>query len=141
MNCWNEKFNPICKFLRDFSDSKTNNRISITSPKFLRYTLSDYYLYFIDKGLKKDNKSYIKLNLYFENSNDFNFINAKWINIARHGKDYLVSYENINDIMHVSILNSLNTHSGSTHYQTNHILIIKEYNNNSNLWNFFYNYL
>ena len=132
-NVWDEIYNPFCNFYRQLSKSLEYAIITMASPKFNRYTLSDFYLYMIEKGMNSANDGIGKLEIWIPNPSDFNIKNTQlWLEKYKHNKDVLISLINNGVFQNISILNSLNTHTGSSAYQCNHILIIIEkYTNES----------
>ena len=82
-------------------------------------------MYVIQNAIETHNST-IGLFLPLANANDFSFGANVKNPIYIHSKDYFLSYFIGEESHYVSILNSLNTHTGSSAYQCNHILIIDE---------------
>lgn len=134
-NIWDEVYNPVCNYIKTMTNSDDYVLFMFTSPKFLSYTLSDYYLYMVKKGMEisEDCKTYI--GAYLENTIEIE--HAEYGPNIYHCKDYFISYQIDDERVYVSILNSLNTHTGSAYYQCNHMLIIVENELSNSIFEYF----
>ncbi len=127
VNCWDNDYNPFCYYYELINGTNEYINVVISSPKYMRYTLSDYYLYFVQAAANKNSNSKVKLGIPISNPSDFSINNWQiGSNRYHHNKDVLLNFDFDGTRHYVSILNSLNTHTGSSSYQCNHILIIDE---------------
>lgn len=134
-NVYDNVLNPICNEIDTFSNSDDSVLINWNCPNFKRYTLSDYLLFKIQNKLIESVNSLGKFRITIDNPSDFNFGNSQigFTNYT-HNKDIFLSYSNNCARYYVSILNSVNMHSGSLYFQCNHILIICEEDINNSIF-------
>ena len=136
VNMWDEIYNPFSFYYRDIQKNDDYLLLMIVTPKFYRFTLSDYYLDMIGKTLNINDKGKASISFpNYINFDDFKITNVHtWNGQYKHNKDVLLSYSIDGNRVYVSILNSLNTHSGSSNYQCNHIFIITEKNYDNSIF-------
>lgn len=144
-NTWDVIYNPYMKFLEkmnteeartDYIEFVWNNPKILNDTNYLDVYFKKLARIFLENK-NKNSKLLLHVNVY---SSDFNpyftgLIENENIGLLSinqysyiwfHSKDLHMSYKENGIRQYVNILNSLNMHTGSLYYQTNHILVIKE---------------
>ena len=146
---WNELCNPYCKYIRKLYDSEDYIRFAMSIAEYSHSTAMHRSLEEIVAAAFHNNKNpenaiYVVADEYPAEAYDdlvvgvdigykfFHDNNAQGPFNFVHNKDYLFSYVENGQRYYVSLLNSLNVHSGSMYYQSNQIVIIKEKTCSSN---------
>jgi len=136
---WSEKYNPYCKYLRELYDSEdyiifTWNAAEYSGGFPLGQQIEQMIIDAFHKNKNPNNKIYANMESFDPTTFDdlevgvdigFKSIN-EWPLGAIHNKDLQFSYVKNGQRYYVSLLNSLNLHSGSMYYQSNSALVIKE---------------
>ena len=136
---WNEIYNPYCKYLRKLYESEdyiifTWNAAEYSGAFPLAQQMEQMIIDSFHKNKNPNNKIYVNMESFDITTFDdltvgvdigYKSLN-KWALGAVHNKDLQFSYVSDGQRYYVSLLNSLNLHSGSMYYQSNSALVIKE---------------
>lgn len=139
---WDEVHNPYCKYVRELYESEdyilfTWNVPTYTSSYPLLQQIEKMIIDSFLKNRNEKNKIYVNLGsgdafnkaafdeLIVGQDIGFKSFNQKDFGSV-HNKDIQLSYMKDGQRYFVSLLNSLNFHSGSMSYQSNFVLVIKE---------------
>lgn len=134
---WNTTYNPYCKYITEMSQSTgskifTWNVAESENSNDFTYTFEDMISEAFHKNKNPQNRIYMHYEAFqaskyndlvvgrdigFKSINNTNYI---------HGKDVIMSYEKDGERKYVSIINSCNFHSVALYFESNHILVIKE---------------
>lgn len=144
VNVWNETYNPYCKYFRKAHKSEgyvifTWNNANHSNSFHLSRQIFELMYDVLSSKPSTKNKVFINMegvsNSWLNDLEEGVDIGYKSINQRPYGKihnkDVQLSYVENGKRRYVSILNSLNFHSGSQYYQTNNLLVVKETNMNS----------
>ena len=134
---WNTTYNPYCKYITEMSQSTgskifTWNVAASESSNDFTYTFEDMIGEAFHRNKNPENRLYMHYEAFQASKyNDLvvgKDIGFKDINTTSHihGKDVLMSYEKDGAKKYVSIINSCNFHSTALYFESNHILVIKE---------------
>ena len=139
---WEEEYNPFAKQIREMHNSEDSIIFIWNNVRWGEYSLrnqfEDVIIDAFHKNKNPENKIYVNLPAFNSaafsdlavgtdigykafNQNDFGHV---------HSKDMHLSYVKDGQRYYVSVLNSMNVHSGSMAYQSNFALVIKETNCN-----------
>ena len=136
---WDEVNNPYCKYLRKLYNSEdyivfTWNAAEYNGNFTLGQQIEEMIVAAFHENRNVNNKIYANME-YFDTSTfndlkvgvDIGYKNLnKWPLGMVHNKDVSFSYVENGQRYYVSLLNSMNMHSGSMYYQSNFALVIKE---------------
>ncbi len=136
---WSEKYNPYCKYFREMYDSEDyiifNWSAAEYSGKFtLGAQLEDLIIKAFHENKNPKNKIFSHMESFDASTFD-DLVVGKDIGFKSfmerpngqiHNKDVQLSYVKDGQRYFVTLLNSLNVHSGSMYYQSNFILVVKE---------------
>lgn len=139
---WDSVSNPYCKFIDKLANSDDYIYFAWNNANFNYYPLSRMLLDRVSQAFHVNKNSENRLFILLKGSNteelnvqysdltigeDIGFVslNNKLYSDIHH-KDILLSYSENGQRSYVSLLNSLNIHTGSMSYQSNFILVIKE---------------
>ena len=136
---WDEINNPYCKYLRKLYDSEdyilfTWNTAQYSGGYALGQQMEDFIISAFHDNANVNNRIYGNMKSFDASTFDDLIvgvnIGAKSFNKkdfgSIHNKDMQVSYVENGQRYYVTLLNSLNIHSGSMSYQSNFMLVIKE---------------
>ena len=134
---WNTTYNPYCKYIAEMAASTgpkifTWNVAESENKNDFTYTFEDIISEAFHKNKSTENRLYIYFEFFDKNRyNDLivgRDIGYKCVNATSriHGKDILMRYEKDGSKKYVSIINSCNFHSVALYFESNHILVIKE---------------
>ena len=136
---WDETTNPYCKYLRKLYDSEgsiifTWNAAEYSSSWALAQQMEDLIVAAFHKIRSPENKFYGVMNTFdgsrladLEVGKDIGYVSVNNRPLGKvHNKDVQVSYVENGQRYYVTLLNSLNLHSGSMYYQSNFLLVVKE---------------
>ena len=137
-NSWNEKYNPYCKFVRKLYDSEDYIEFSWNAAEYHDFATGNQIENLVSEAFHNNrnvnNKIYVNAES-FDSSVYDDLIVGKDIGFKRfnerdfgklHNKDIIMSYMENGQRYFVSLMNSLNGHSGAMYYQSNFLLVIKE---------------
>ena len=136
---WSEVYNPYSKYMRELYESEdyivfTWNAAEYSGKFPLGQQLEQMLIDAFHKNKNPKNKIYANMESFDPTTFDdlvlgvdigFKSIN-EWPLGAIHNKDLQFSYVKNGQRYYVSLLNSLNLHSGSMYFQSNSALVIKE---------------
>ncbi len=136
---WDEVNNPYCKYIRKMYDSEdyivfTWNAAEYNGDFAFAQQLEAMIIAAFHENRNVNNKIYGIMDSFDASSFDdltvgvdigFKSFNTRYFGQV-HNKDILLSYVENGQRYYVSLLNSLNLHSGSMYYQSNFALVIKE---------------
>ena len=136
---WNTTYDPYCKYIAEMAQSPgskifTWNVAKCENSNDFTYTFDDIISEAFHQNRNKGNRLYLHFAAINENKyNDlivgkdigFKDLNTKAASRV-HNKDVLMAYEKDGAKKYVSIINSCNFHSSALFFQSNHILVIKE---------------
>jgi len=136
---WDETTNPYCKYLRKLYNSEdyiifTWNAAQYSSSWTLAQQMEDMIVEAFHKIRDPRNKFYGVMKTFdgsrlddLERGKDIGYVS---VNVKAHGavhnKDVQVSYVENGQRYYVTLLNSMNFHSGAMYYQSNFMLVVKE---------------
>ncbi len=141
VNMWDETYNPYCKYVRKAHNSTdyiivTWNNANHVHKFHLSRQIFELICDVLNNRQSTKNKIFVNLagfnadwikDLEVGKNIGYKSINQKPYG-AVHNKDLQLSYVENGKRKYVSILNSLNFHSGALYYQTNNLLVVKETN-------------
>ncbi|MBO4289354.1 MAG: hypothetical protein J5865_04550, partial [Lachnospiraceae bacterium] len=139
---WDAVNNPYCKYVDKLADSDDYIYFIWNNAKFYYYPLSRMILDRVSQAFHSNKNAENRLFMLLEGS-DTEALTAQYSDLTPgknvgsvslnkaiysniHNKDILLSYSENGKRQYVSLLNSLNIHTGSMSYQSNFILVIKE---------------
>ena len=134
---WSTTYYPYCKYIAEMGQSTgskifTWNVAKSENANDFGYTFDDIISEAFHQNRSTDNRLYLHYGAFNENKyNDLTVgkdIGFKDVNTTSHvhNKDVLMSYEKDGERKYVSIINSCNLHASALFFQSNHILVIKE---------------
>ena len=135
---WSTRYNPYCKYITEMAQSAeskifTWNVAKSENSNDFSYAFDDIICEAFHKNKSTDNRLYMHYMSMNENKyNDLvvgRDIGYKSVNEkvpAVHSKDVILSYVRNGSRKYVSIINSCNFHSTALFFESNHILVIKE---------------
>lgn len=136
---WNETYNPYCKYLREMYNSEDYILFTYNVPVYsgthtLGAQMEDIIVKSFHDNKNPKNKIFTHMEGFDESAFD-DLVVGKDIGYKSfmerpygkiHNKDMQVSYVKDGQRYFVTLLNSLNAHSGAMYYQSNFILVVKE---------------
>ena len=139
---WDEVCNPYCKYIAKLADSDDYVYFAWSNANFSYYPLSRMLLEKIADAFHHNKNPENQLFLLLTGA-DTSALNQQYSDLAVgtdigsisinkkihsgiHNKDIQLSYSENGERSYVTLLNSLNIHSGSMSYQSNFILVVKE---------------
>jgi len=136
---WSDRYNPYCKYLQKMYDSEdyiwfTWNAAQYNGGYALGQQMEQMISAAFHDNANVNNRIYFNLehfdlallsDLKVGETIGVKTLN-KWNYGTIHSKDVQVSYVEDGQRYYVSLLNSLNIHSGSMYYQSNFMLVVKE---------------
>ena len=138
VSVWSTRYNPYCKYITEMAQSSgpkifTWNVAKSENSNDFNYTFDDILCEAFHKNKNKENRIFMHF-LAMNGSKyndlvvgrDIGFRSVNESVPAVHSKDVLMRYEKDGAKKYVSIINSCNFHSTALFYQSNHILVIKE---------------
>ena len=143
VTAWDEVNNPYCKYLRKMYESEGYIRFAWSVAEYsgnnpVNRKIEEMIAAAFHKNADPQNKIYVVADSFPKEAFDdltvgrdvgykyfSDNVSSAPFNIV-HNKDMLLSYVENGQRYYVSILNSLNVHSGSMFYQSNQALVIKE---------------
>ncbi len=137
---WEETYNPFTKYLRAMQNSEDYIILTWNNVKFvecsLRFQMEDVIIDAFHKNADPNNRIYVNLPTFDKAAfkdltvgEDIGYMSFGAVDSNNiHSKDLQVSYVQNGQRSYVSLLNSMNVHGGSTAYQSNFCLVIKETN-------------
>lgn len=143
VNVWDEVNNPYCKYIRKAHQSEGSviiawNNANHSHSWHLSRQIFELFYDVLDNTRSPENKVFLNMKGIsnnwldgFEVGVDIGYKSINYKPYGKiHNKDLQLSYVENGKRKYVSILNSLNFHSGALYYQTNNLLVVKESNMN-----------
>lgn len=136
---WDETYNPYCKYVREMYESEDYILFTWNAAEYSgKFTLASQIEEMIIKSFHENRNPKNKIFSHMESFDATTFddlVVGKDIGYKSfmerpygkiHNKDVQLSYVKNGQRYFVTLLNSLNLHSGSMYYQSNFILVVKE---------------
>ncbi len=139
---WDKQNNPYCKYLSKLLPSVSGedyieffwNNVKFVSNYPLAQTFEDVLQYSFLQNSRLENKMFLRLygintgkfEVFKQGENIGFFSLNEYMGISHHVKDFQLSYKENGERQYVSVINSLNFHSGAMFGQSNSIFVIKE---------------
>ena len=135
---WDAKYNPYCKYVTEMAQSTGPKIFSWIVAKSensndFTHTFDDIICEAFHKNKNVENRIYMRYSAFNKAKyndlvvgRDIGFRSVNDTTTSIHAKDVLMSYVKDGSKKYVSIINSCNFHSAALYFESNHILVIKE---------------